>query len=273
MKQMLLSLLIFGGTFLLCHAEFHTYDLTCEQMENPVGVDVAVPRFSWKMHSTVRNAIQTAYQIMLADAPELLDEDKANVWNSGKVDSDCSLLIPFEGRQLLSSTTYYWKVRIWNGQGECSEWSRISSFTTGMMKEEDWNGAKWIAMEKDGEHIVPLLPFLNEEQHEKAKDARNYKMPIFRKQFSLPDKDIRQAVVYVCGLGHFDLLLNGEKVGDHFLDPGWTKYDKEALYVAFDVTNSLHKGDNVLGVMLGNGFYNVPDERYFKLAGSLELLK
>lgn len=273
MKQILLFLLMFLGTLVTCQAEFHTYGLTCEQMDNPIGIDVIAPRFSWKMHSTTRNAMQTAYQIILADRLELLEEDKANVWNSGKVDSDCSLLIPFNGCPLLSSTTYYWKVRIWNEQGECSGWSEPSAFTTGIMKETDWNGAKWIAMEKEGERIAPLLPFLNEEQHERAKDARNYKMPMFRKRFSLPDKEIKQAIVYVCGLGHFDLSLNGAKVGDHFLDPGWTKYDKEALYVAFDVTDCLHKGNNVLGVMLGNGFYNVPDERYFKLAGSFGVPK
>lgn len=273
MKQILLFLLVFLGTLVPCQAEFHTYGLTCEQMENPVGIDVIVPRFSWKMHSTTRSAMQTAYQIILADKQELLDEDKANVWNSRKVDSDCSLLIPFNGSPLLSSTTYYWKVRIWNEHGECSGWSEPSAFTTGIMKEADWNGAKWIAMEPEGERIAPLLPFLNEEQHERAKGARNYKMPMFRKRFSLPDKEIKQAVVYVCGLGHFDLSLNGTKVGDHFLDPGWTKYDKEALYVAFDVTDCLHKGDNVFGVMLGNGFYNIPDERYFKLAGSFGVPK
>lgn len=273
MKQILLSLLMFLGTLVPCQAEFHTYGLTCEQMDNPIGIDVVAPRFSWKMHCTTRNAMQTAYQIILADNPELLKEDKANVWNSGKVDSDCSLLIPFNGCPLLSSTTYYWKVRIWNEQGECSGWSEPSAFTTGIMKEADWNGAKWIAMEKEGERIAPLLPFLNEEQHERAKDARNYKMPMFRKRFSLPDKEIKQAIVYVCGFGHFDLSLNGLKVGDHFLDPGWTKYDKEALYVAFDVTDCLHKGNNVFGVMLGNGFYNVPDERYFKLAGSFGVPK
>lgn len=268
MKHFLLSLLLFWGLAAPGKADCQTYDLTCELQTNPIGIDVTTPRFSWKMHSTARNARQTAYQILLADTPELLKEEKANIWNSGKINSDCSLLIPFEGAPLASTTTYYWTVRIWNEHGECSKWSKPAAFVTGLMNEEDWKGARWIALEKDGERIVPFLPSLNEEQRTRLRDAGNYRMPLLRKPFSLSNKDIKQAIVYVCGLGHFDLFLNGQKVGNHFLDPGWTKYDKEALYVAFDVTKALNKGENVLGVMLGNGFYNIPAERYFKLAGS-----
>lgn len=268
MKNILLSLLLFLALTTPGKARCQLYDLTCEQLSHPIGIDAEAPRFSWKMHSITRNARQTAYQILLADAPELLSTQKANIWNSGKIRSDRSLLVPYEGRPLSPSTPYYWTVRIWDEQGKCSDWSEPTTFVTGLRKEEDWNGAKWIALEKDGTQMVPFLPFLNEEQRSQLRDAGNYRMPLFRKPFSLPEKDIKQAIVYICGLGHFDLYLNGEKVGNHFLDPGWTKYDKEALYVAFDVTEMLHSGENIFGVMLGNGFYNIPAKRYFKLAGS-----
>lgn len=268
MRRTFSLLVAFLCVNVLVHAGVSVYGLTCESVDEPIGVDMKYPRFSWKLHGTSRGTRQTAYQLVVADAPEKLDGAKAGVWDSGRIVSDCSLLVPFGGESLAAATPYYWKVRVWDETGECSGWSETARFVTGMMAETDWNGAKWIAMERDGDIVAPLLPWIPEERKGEMKSAREYKMPMFRKAFRLRKKEIKQAYVYVCGLGHFDLFLNGKKVGDHFLDPGWTKYDKEALYVAFDVTDELCSGDNVLGVMLGNGFYNVPDERYFKIAGT-----
>lgn len=268
MRRTCLFLVVFLCVTMVVNAAISVYGLTCEQIDEPVGVDVACPRFSWKLHGTSRGIRQSAYQVIVADEPEKLDEGKTDVWDSGKIVSDCSLLVPFGGKSLAAATAYYWKVRVWDESGECSGWSETAKFVTGMMETADWNGARWIAMEQDGELVVPLLPWIPDERKAAMKSAGEYKMPMFRKKFRLPEKEIKQAYVYVCGLGHFDLFLNGKKVGNHFLDPGWTKYDKEALYVAFDVTDELCSGDNVFGVMLGNGFYNVSDERYFKIAGT-----
>lgn len=241
---------------------FSVYGLMTEQAENPIGVETNEPYFSWKIHAQERNFKQSAYHICIADSPAKLENDDCNIWNSGKVFSDNSIFNQFKGKKLLSSTTYYWRVKVWNDKGEESAWSQMHTFTTGLLNESDWGTSRWIAMEADGAKIKGI--------HYQDKDALPtsktgmYKMPQFRKEFQIKE-GIQKAFVYISGVGHFDLFINGSKVGDHFLDAGWTLYDKEVFYVSFDVTELLNKQDNVLGVMLGNGFYNVPQERYFKL--------
>lgn len=268
MKRLIfLSLITLWCISIAGNVSYGIYDLTCEQLENPIGIDTNAPCFSWKLQSTNRGTFQTAYQILVATSEELLDETQADIWNSKKIISDCSVLIPFEGPELASATTYYWKVRSWNEKGEASAWSEPAIFTTGILKEEDWGKAKWIALEKDMKLIVPAIHSPLVKQELKDEKTGMYQLPQFRKVFSV-SKEIKQALVYVTGLGHFDFYLDGKKVGNHFLDPGWTKYDKEALYVSFDITDELKKGEHVLGVMLGNGFYNIPRERYYKLLGS-----
>lgn len=146
----------------------------------------------------------------------------------------------------------------------------LFQMAAGLAQNNVFQGAQWIAMEQDRAdlHIVPGLHL---RQGVKAvygdKQLPTYQLPLLRKDFSA-NKGIKQAVAYICGLGHFDLFLNGQKVGNHFLDCGWTLYSKEALYETFDVTKLLKQGDNTVGVMLGNGFYNVPHGRYFKLLTS-----
>ena len=101
-------------------ADFSVFNLTCEQTENPLGIETQVPRFSWQIYSSKRNFIQSSYEVLVADSPGLLNENKGNIWNSGKMDSSESILIPFSGNELKSETTYYWKVRIWDQQGNVS---------------------------------------------------------------------------------------------------------------------------------------------------------
>lgn len=268
MKRLfILFFVIFSSYAMSANISYQIYSLTCEQLKNPIGIDTQTPCFSWKLQSTQRSTQQSAYQILVADSEELIKEDKGNVWNSGKVHSDASVLIPFAGKKLTSATTYYWKVRSWNEKKECSGWSEPATFITGLMNEQDWGKAKWIALEKDGKLVIPAIHAPLVQNELKDEMVGKYQLPQFRKVFPV-SKEIKQALAYVTGLGHFDFFLNGKKVGDHFLDPGWTKYDKEALYVTFDVTDELKNGDNVIGMMLGNGFYNIPRERYYKLLGS-----
>lgn len=268
MKRLfILFFVIFSSCAMSANISYQVYSLTCEQLKNPIGIDTQTPCFSWKLQSTQRSTQQSAYQILVADSEELLKEDKGNVWNSGKVHTDASVLIPFAGKKLASATTYYWKVRSWNEKKECSGWSEPATFITGLMNEQDWGKAKWIALEKDGKLVIPAIHAPLVQNELKDEMVGRYRLPQFRKVFPV-SKEIKQALAYVTGLGHFDFFLNGKKVGDHFLDPGWTKYDKEALYVTFDVTDELKNGDNVIGMMLGNGFYNIPRDRYYKLLGS-----
>jgi alpha-L-rhamnosidase len=270
MRRYLFILLMLCPLAVSASNDFSLYDLTCDNAVNPLGLENQHPCFSWKIHADGRNFVQSAYQILVSTRTDDLDKDCGSVWNSQKVSSSQSILIPFEGKQLLSSTVYYWKVRIWDKDNRASSWSQVQSFATGLPSPGDWRNARWIALEKDKAdgYLVPgLHVFTNLKESIGNKKFGLYPLPQFRKSISLTKK-VKRADAYVAGLGHFDFFLNGEKVGDHFLDAGWTKYDKEALYVAFDVTKLLKDGKNVIGVMLGNGFYNVPNERYFKLVTS-----
>ncbi|MDQ7949923.1 MAG: family 78 glycoside hydrolase catalytic domain, partial [Pedobacter sp.] len=169
--------------------------------------------------------------------------------------------VSYAGAQLRSGKTYYWKVKIWDNKKQ-AYWSKIASWQMGLLNKADWMGAKWIAFQKLPDSNVNILPT----DGKKDKYNENNVLPLFRTDF-IVDKPIRKAILFIAGLGHFEASLNGTKIGDHFLDPGWTKYDKEAHYVTFDLTKQLQIGKNALGVMLGNGFYYVPPvkERYRKL--------
>jgi hypothetical protein len=203
----------------------------------------------------------------VSDTLEALEQDRGNIWNSGKLKSSQSVLLPYNGRTLKPSAIYYWKVRSWNNHDRPSKWSEVQTFAMGLANANDWGKALWIALENDRkeEHTVPArLDFdvIRKTMGERA--IGFYRLPQLRKTFTV-QKPVKRATVFVAGLGHFDLFLNGAKVGNHFLDAGWTKYDKQALYVAFDITERLLAGENALGIMLGNGFYNIPFERYLKL--------
>ena len=246
---------------------FSVSELRCEQSQRPLAVDPAGPRLSWQLNADRRGCLQSAYRILVADSPVALADDNGNVWDSGKVFSDRSVLVPYGVPALQPGKSYCWKVQAWDADGNLSPWSLPASFGTGLMSMQDWNGAKWIAMEPDVDSLKCI-----EGNTGKWKDGgpvfdkpvAPYKLPQLRREFTAT-KPVKRAMAYICGLGQFEMFLNGEKVGDHFLDPAWTKFDKEAQYVAFDITGELRDGKNAVGVMLGNGYYHTPHGRYLKL--------
>lgn len=282
-------LLIVISTFIYAQG-VHTENLRCEYKIDPVGIDQRVPHLSWEIGSESRGTMQTAYQIIVSDNLSLIQQSKGNVWDSKKTRSQASIQIKYAGRPLESAKTYYWKVRVWDNKGRASGWSKSASWVTGLFAARDWKGAQWIAYEKmpDSAIIVPALhgkgpKSLNKDLKskslseilpgEKSKKRResteeNDVLPLIRKSISVRGP-LKKATAFICGLGHFEMSLNGLKVGDHELDPGWTKYDREAQYVSFDLTSKLRTGKNALGVTLGNGFYYLPrDKRYRKLTGA-----
>ncbi len=202
--------------------EYLPTNLLCEYTSNPMGIDVASPRFSWVINHPERGQFQSAYQVIVASSQENLNADK---WDSGKVASKQSVNVAYGGSPLESRKTYYWKVRVGDKDKKISPWSRVATFEMGLLKSSDWEG-KWIS----GGNLL-------------------------RKEFTF-NKNIKQARAYICGLGYYELRVNGCKVGDHVLDPGWTDYEKRALYVTYDITNYLHRGENAMGVMLGRGRYS-----------------
>ena len=236
--------------------------LQCEYKKDPLGIESVSPKLSWQLKSTQRAVLQTAFRILVSDDPKLLEKNIGNVWDSKKINSDQSIQVKYAGNNLLPAKTYFWKVMVWDNKNHTSGWSKVCQWQMGLIKKEDWKGAEWIALEKIRDSLIDILPA------DSKKDAYrlNNELPLFHKSFRVT-KPLKRATMFICGLGQFELSINGTKIGDHFLDPGWTKYDKQALYVPFDVTKSLRTGENAVGVMLGNGFYFIPSvsRRYRKL--------
>lgn len=387
--------------------------LECEYQANPLGIDTQTPRLSWVLQSdrkAERGQRQTAYHILVASSDRLLKPGKADLWDSGRVESDQSILVPYAGKPLAGRHRCFWKVRVWDVNGRASAWSAAATWTMGLLTPEDWLPAHWIggaseaqsglgdcvwvwtsepdtngkfppgrryfrrrfsvpsdakvaqarvvmtadnsftlfingkaaltgdrwetafegevtALLLAGENVLAVeagnagstpneagligkLEILLADGRTlvvpvdgswKASDQATggwhsaafedaswppvrvlgqygaqpwggisqalLPPPVFRREFEL-GKPIRRATVYVCGLGHYELRLNSQRVGDHVIDPGWTDYRDTCLYSTYDVTRQLQRGANAFGVMLGNGMYNVVGGRYVKFRGS-----
>ncbi|MFS2188055.1 family 78 glycoside hydrolase catalytic domain [Mucilaginibacter sp. Mucisp84] len=261
-----ISLLFLLLPFGLFAQSLKVLNLQCEYKTNPLGIESLKPKLSWQMQSDARNTMQTAYRVLVAGDAAKLKRNIADIWDSGKVPSGASLQVSCNGKPMQAAKTYYWKVMVWDNHGKASAWSNTASWQMGLLTKKDWHGADWITYDKLPDSSV-IVPFYHG-KGPKRLGAANDVLPLIRKAFNV-DAKLKKATLYICGLGHFELSLNGKKVGDHFLDPGWTKYDKQALYVPFDVTSQLLSGKNTIGVMLGNGFYYIPrDKRYRKLTGA-----
>ncbi|MGM9511565.1 glycoside hydrolase family 78 protein [Larkinella sp. GY13] len=243
--------------------------LRCDSRDHPLGVESRQPRLSWQMVSAVRGQKQTAYRILVSDNPQTLAAGQGNLWDSGKRISDQSIQVPYEGKPLLASQSYYWKVQIWDKDGLPSGWSPPATWQMGLLTKADWGKAQWIALEElpASERIVPFVHDPNADKPLGDRKSAQNALPQFRKEFRL-EKPLKRATAFISGLGHYELSLNGRRVKDHFIDPGWTNYDHYALYATYDVTTALRRGAKVLSVLLGNGFYNIPVERYRKIVGS-----
>jgi alpha-L-rhamnosidase len=233
--------------------------LRCEYLTDPLGIDVVQPRLSWKLESLWRGQKQTAYQVLVASEEKRLVEDKADLWDSGKVASDQSIHVVYAGKPMASRTHCYWKVRVWDRDDKPTAFSETAIWEMGLLAPEDWQ-ANWISAPR-GEGVPPLSTPTSkgEEQGQDALatgDKSPQPAPLFRKAFTLARR-VHSARIYICGLGYYELHLNGNKVGDHVLDPAFTRYDRRALYVTYDVTRQLRRGPNALGVILGNGWYNM----------------
>ncbi len=217
-------------------------NLRCENKVEPLGIGTPEPRLSWTFASSVggRSVSQAAYRILVASSADLLAHNTGDLWDSGKVDSALQNNIPYKGVGLKSSQTCLWKVQVWSLDGVAT-WSRASHWEIGLVRPEDWTG-KWI----------------NDGRKSPSADADFYKddpAPMFRKEFNLKGK-VRRARLYMAGIGYSEASLNGSRIGDHVLEPGWTKFDKRVLYSVYDVTHQLAANGNCLGIHLGNGWYN-----------------
>lgn len=208
-------------------------NLRCEYRENPLGIDVLQPRLSWQLVTDRQGARQTAYHILAATSPDKLTSDAADVWNSGKVESDQSVQVTYAGEALTSRQRVFWKVTVWDETGASSE-SDLAWFEMGLLNPGDWQ-AEWISANLVGSpHAAVPVPY-------------------FRKEF-VTQGAIKSARLYVTSLGVFECSINGQLVGDDVLSPGWTDFCKRIRYSVYDVTNHLQSGENALGAMVGDGW-------------------
>ncbi len=236
MKNTFYTPILWLISFFISHSAIAQKDvqvthLTCNHFTNPAGV-LAQPVFSWQSMTDENGQMQTAYQIIVASSEKNLAKDKGDIWDSQKVVSDKQTHTEFKGQTLKSSTIYYWKIKVWDKNNKVSAWSKNAHFITGLVSENDIK-AQWITSNKEKGQAAPL----------------------FRKSFSLKNKP-QNAIIHIAGLGYYELYVNGKKVGDHVLDPGQTNYDEYGFYVTYNIDTLLKKGENVIGVMLGDGWYN-----------------
>ncbi len=232
--------------------KFHK--LTCNYQENPIVIDGFEPQFSWILHATGYNRSQSAYTILVASSPEILENNEGDFWNSEKQVSNQSAYHVYKGKALQPATKYWWKVKIWDESENPSQWSTPQTFETGLATNSNWENAKWITVPEDtrtSEHRF------RDFKNSKAKDTSkvsSFPTGYFRNTFTAA-KPIKSARAYIAGLGYYELYINGQKVGDHVLDPAPTNYDKQAFYVVLSPKTQLQEGKNTIAVVLGNGFY------------------
>lgn len=212
-------------------------NLICNTQCTPLGVETLRPQLSWALQADDRNAAQSGYQILAASSRDALAQDIGDLWDTGKVRSAQSLHIGYEGSTLESRQAVYWKVRVWDGGDRPSAWSEPEKFEMGILSDEEWVG-QWIGS-PDGRTEV----------------GRSVPAPYFRKAIQVPSAVVR-ARLYWSGLGFSEVSVNGQRVGDAVLAPGFTRYDETVLYQTADIGPLLTVGDNVIGVLLGNGWYN-----------------
>jgi alpha-L-rhamnosidase len=224
--------------------------LRCEHREDVPCVDDAAPRLSWALESSENNKRQTAYRILVAEREEDLTASRGTLWDSGRVESSRSLDVPYAGRPLPPAGECVWRVRAWDGDGVASEWSEVKRFRTGLA---GWN-ARWIARDRVDDPGMPV-PGTDKDLDESDPMMRRLPAcPYLRRSFELGGS-VRRATLYATARGVLELHLNGRRVGDAVLAPGWTDYRERIEYAAHDVTAHLRDGENVLGAILGDGWY------------------
>lgn len=207
-------------------------ELQCEKLVNPLAIDQTKPYLSWQLETNENAVHQSAYQILAATDEDLLTEEKADLWNSGKVESLESAWVLYQGDELSSKSFVYWKVRVWDSDDKASDWSETACFGIGLLNPSDWKAAYIGSDTLSGKPQSPLL----------------------WKHFQWNQKG-EKAFLHVNSLGYHEVYLNGKKVGDAVLAPAVSQFDKRSLIVTYDVTDLLEKGENDLVLWLGKGWY------------------
>ncbi len=229
-------LFLWGLSLNVFSQEIKVSNLLCENQSNPIGLDIVHPALSWQLEGNKRGIIQSAYEIRVSNDSSSLIRGNNLVWRSEKIMSGQSVHVPYSGSLLKSGAKYYWQVKVWDNHGNSSKWSMPAYWQMGLLNASDWK-AHWISRLPNGTSESPC--------------------PQFRNGFKV-SKKIKSATVYVTSKGLYEAFINGRRVGEAHLTPGWTSYKKRLQYQVFDVTPLIKTGANAIGVMLGNGWYKSP---------------
>ncbi len=282
-KRSITSILLTIIPWMVSFGKITPTKLTCEYLDNPSVVDCRQPRLGWVnvAEEGERGQYQSGWQVRVATSKTMLEQP--DLWDSQKTEGDQSDRLLYQGKPLKSGTECWWQVRVWDKAGNVSDWSKPAFWQMGLLDPAEWK-AKWIGAPWQGEEALP---------RPQSSDARlpgqlPPPAPMFRKEFKL-EKKVEKAVAFVTGLGYFELYLNGKKVGDDVLVPNQTNYGKRpelineyiplednfreyrVMYLVYDLTDQLKSGNNVLGSILGNGFYN-PSKNWAGAYGSPRFL-
>ena len=224
-----------AGVFCFGQSSFSVKGLTCEELVNPIAIDNTDPHFGWKINSDSTGAFSTAYQVLVATTPEKLDEKNADLWNSGKVLSSESVSVRYEGKPLASKAFAFWKVRVWDNEGNVSEWSDPASFGIGFLEDKDWaSNAAFIGVPRNS--------------------GKSEVSPLLRKKFTAEDGAERY-LLHVNSLGYHEAYVNGTAVSDAVLSPAVSQFGVRTRIGTYDVTSLVHSGENDIFIWTGKGWY------------------
>lgn len=235
MRSFLFIVLLFSfSSVLVAQKKIQVKELTCEYKDNPIGIDTRIPRFGWKIYSNLRGVQQKTYELRIGQDLSALAKGEKIVWQSGTVASDQSIHVPYGGPELKSRERYYWQVRVTDNEGNMSGWSEIKFWEMGILSPDEWT-AQWVEADLPG-------------------DSAGQPSPMLRRSFEVK-KRVSKARLYITAHGIYESYINGQRVGDAYLTPGWTVYGKRLQYQTYDVTGMLKQGSNGTGVILGDGWY------------------
>jgi len=214
------------------HNRQYIYDLKVENLTDPLGIDNSKPRFSWKL-TCIRNDIrQSAYQVLVSSDPSMLEKDQADLWDSGKVPSSASVLVPYGEKCLPSGILAYWKVRIWDELDKVSPWSDVAEFSMGLLDERDWKAS--------------YIGYSSEEGYKEC--------PQLYTSFEVSDISTRY-LLHINSLGYHEVYINGKKAGDAVLTPAVSQFGKRSLVNTYDISSLIEAGRNDLLLWLSSGWY------------------
>lgn len=244
-------------------------DLICESFHNPLGIGTDKPRLSWNIETNQRNWVQNAYQIIVASDSINLSKNIGDLWNSNRVESNQNLHVEYMGSPLKSRLECWWKVIVWDNHGKSSTWSSPQYWRMGILGGETWH-AKWIGSDiqlmEYQKFLRGFTDFGMEPENEiwqwapkirKMTDTIEKAPAVYLRKTFNSEKKVQSAIVSVCGLGLFEFYMNGQRIGNSYLDPAFSDYQKRVYYLTYDVTKKVQSGENTIGTILGNGWYNL----------------